>query len=124
MQIGAEKIRCIEVYNKVDQIQQTPSREKNRVYLSAKTGEGIELLKLTIIEALSEPYLHEKLLIPALLAGRLRAKLYNIEAVASEEILPNGDCRFEICAKKRVIAHLFEQEKLNWKDFKAPEESE
>lgn len=121
-QIGADKIQRIEVYNKVDQIDQKPSREKGRVSLSAKTGEGLDLLKLSIIEALSEPYIHETLRIPAQKAGRLRAKLYEIESVASEDTLPNGDCCFEVCAKKRVIAHLFEQEKLNWEDFIAPKD--
>ncbi len=41
-------VPVIYVYNKIDALNQAPKREKNTIYLSAKSGEGIPLLKACI----------------------------------------------------------------------------
>jgi tRNA modification GTPase len=45
---GAVRIR---VLNKIDLVRKSAAREKDAVWLSAKTGEGIELLRQALLEA-------------------------------------------------------------------------
>lgn len=47
-----EHVSVIKILNKIDKISKLPSREDSSIYLSAKHGEGLDLLKTAIKEAL------------------------------------------------------------------------
>jgi GTP-binding protein HflX len=96
-QIGAEDRPQIEVYNKIDLLPQASPRierseqgEPLRVWISAQTGEGLDLLLQAIDERLNFDNRVHHLVLPAE-AGRLRARLYANGQVLHEDRDNRGD---------------------------------
>ena len=88
-EIGAQHIPRLEVFNKLDLLAQSPrvDRDENgrpvRVWLSAQSGAGLELLPPVIAELLGSEMLQLQVkLTPA--QGSLRAHLYQFGAVLQE----------------------------------------
>lgn len=110
-QVGADAIPQIQVYNKID-LNETPAKidfdESGvpiRVWLSAKTGEGLELLQ----QALSDFLLQEKVngwIVLQPQQGNIRAALYAIGAVCEEETNTNGDNLLKILLAKQDFARI------------------
>ncbi|RMM05969.1 GTPase HflX, partial [Pseudomonas syringae pv. maculicola] len=78
-EIGAEGLPILEVYNKLDllegvepQIQRDADGKPQRVWVSARDGRGLDLLKQAIAELLGDDLFVGTLLLPQSLA-RLRA---------------------------------------------------
>ena len=95
VEIGAERIPQLQVYNKLDLLQQPARIERNaegvpeRVWVSAATGEGCELLLQAIAELVGEEMVSETLdLDPG--QGSLRAALYRLGAVEAENYSDDG----------------------------------
>jgi GTP-binding protein HflX len=115
-EIGADELPVLQVYNKIDQLpdpQPRIDRDENgvpwRVWVSAVTGEGLDLLLAAISERLGEAMFHQTLtLTPA--QGSLRAQLYAQGAVVSEDVDENGQMRLEIRLQlkdfKRILSRL------------------
>lgn len=88
-EIGAGEIPQLQVYNKLDLLQQLPRIDRDeqgrpwRVWVSAATGEGTELLLAAITELLGEDMVDEELRLEPE-QGKLRAELYRLGAVAAE----------------------------------------
>ncbi|TNF65351.1 MAG: GTPase HflX [Gammaproteobacteria bacterium] len=99
-EINADHIPVLEVYNKIDLSDKTKKlvhvdydQEKlqpRRVWCSAQTGAGIDLLKESISLCLSKDEVSGKIIIQAKHA-RFRAQLYQINAVLSESSDENGN---------------------------------
>lgn len=94
-EIGATDAPQIEVYNKIDCLEMGPRLDRDdegrpiRVWLSASTGEGVDLLLQAIAERVADDMVDENLdLDPG--QSRLRAALYQLGAVASEEFGDDG----------------------------------
>ncbi len=94
-EIGAENIPRLQVFNKLDLLEQTPRIDRNadgipeRVWLSAATGAGTELLLQAIAELVGEDMVAEELhLEPD--QGSLRAALYRLGAVETENYSDDG----------------------------------
>ena len=90
-EIGADGIPILEVYNKLDllegvepQIQRDADGKPQRVWLSARDGRGLELLKQAVAELLSDDLFVGTLRLPQRFA-RLRAQFFKLGAVQSEE---------------------------------------
>ncbi len=110
-EISAAEIPQIVVFNKIDLTGEPPRLERDtagqvvRLWLSARTGEGMELLR----EALAEQYrkrahtLHLQLP-PS--AGRLRAGLYEHGDVRSETVLDDGSWRLDVVLDEKQLAWL------------------
>jgi len=97
-EIGADKIPCLQVFNKLDLLQQPARIDRGedgmpqRVWVSAVTGEGTELLREAVVELLAHDMVAEEVLLePA--QGGLRAALYEMGAVESEEYGTDGVAR-------------------------------
>lgn len=95
-EIGAKEVPMIVVNNKIDLSGDQPRAAKNsdgeidRVWLSAHTGEGVELLQQAISALLGKAHQNLELkLTPA--AGALRARLYSRCDVHSEETDQDGN---------------------------------
>ena len=100
--IGVDSAPIIEVFNKIDSvegadphIERGPDGQVTRVWISAKSGIGLDLLLDSIGEALNVTKVHKRVLLPPY-AGRLRAKLYSLGAVVGESLLDNGGWALEI----------------------------
>ena len=94
-EIGAQGIPQLQVFNKVDLLQQSPRIDRDaegrpqRVWLSAVTGEGTDLLLQAIAELMGQDMVSEELhLEPD--QGSLRAALYNLGAVEAEDYGDDG----------------------------------
>ena len=94
-EIGAANIPQIQVYNKIDVKGLLPRSEvspvglPSRVWLSAQTGAGLPLLAGAIHDLLLPGIRHYRLALPPH-AGKLRAQLFNIGVVKSEQTAEQG----------------------------------
>ncbi|MDX1491140.1 MAG: ribosome rescue GTPase HflX [Pseudohongiellaceae bacterium] len=115
-EIGAEEIPCLRVYNKIDLLEDRQARLERdqdgkpaRVYLSARSGEGSQLLLDAISELLGEDVIqHQMRLSPK--QGRLRARLYAKGAVKHEEVGPDGDLNLDIQLPRHDLNRLLVDE--------------
>jgi GTP-binding protein HflX len=105
------------VYNKIDKLDRQPRVTNNRqgegraVWISAVTGEGLELLKDAIAQRLQQKTLHRHIhLEPA--QGRERAKLFELGAVLSEEVLEDGGWALELKMTEKDLRRFLKHENL------------
>lgn len=102
-EINAHEQPLLEIFNKADLLEDhgEPRLERNdkglpsRVWLSAKTGAGIDLLRDAIAELLGEDVLQREIIVPVA-HGQLRALLYKQGAVMEETILEDGSMQLNI----------------------------
>ncbi|KAA1188966.1 GTPase HflX [Pseudohalioglobus sediminis] len=100
-EIGADQIPRLEVFNKLDLLEQSPRIDRNadgrpeRVWLSAATGEGVELLLQAVSELIGQDMVNEELeLTPE--QGSLRAALYRLGAVEAENYSDDGVAHLQV----------------------------
>jgi GTP-binding protein HflX len=100
-EIKADGLPQLIVFNKLDLLEQ-PARivrdeagTPTAVYLSAATGEGIDLLVGAVRERLSRALFDEEIILDPQRA-RLRAALYDMGAVCKEEWEPDGSSRLHV----------------------------
>jgi len=100
-EIQADGLPQLVVFNKLDLLEQSPRILRNEsgtptaVYLSAATGEGVELLFDAIRERLSVTLFDEEITLDPQRA-RLRAALYEMGAVCTEEWQADGSSRLHV----------------------------
>lgn len=101
-EIGADQIPVLKVYNKLDLLpEREPRLDRNedgvptRVWVSANTGAGLELLNDAVAELLGNEIVHETLVIPHQ-AGKLRALLYAQGGVVAESLGDQGETKVEV----------------------------
>jgi GTP-binding protein HflX len=122
-EIGADEIPRLEIFNKIDMlahVQPGIDRDENgrprRVWLSAKTGAGLELVGEAVAELLAPDMIHQWLdLAPE--QGRLRARLYDAGAVVSERCADSGSPRLEIQAPRGDLLRLLSREVVDAEGF-------
>jgi GTPase len=117
-EIQADHIPQITIFNKIDLTGESPHLERDaagsvaRVFLSAHSGAGIDLL----LEALSEQYrrgrVTQRLRLPPE-AGRLRARLYEHLNVLHEAVSDQGEWLLDIESSPADLAWL-----MNLTDFR------
>lgn len=99
--VGTEDIPQLLVYNKLDQTAESPRLERDadgrptRVWVSALTGAGLNLLNLAISDLLKGPIARGWLCLPAA-AGKLRSELFRLGAVRMEQYDGAGRCWLEV----------------------------
>lgn len=100
-EIEAEDIPVIMVYNKIDLVDGQPRCKRNnkglidRVWLSAHSGAGVDLLLEAIAERLSLLHTRCRIDLPAS-NGKLRANLYAKSVVKQEQIADDGSFHLEL----------------------------
>ncbi|MHB8741692.1 MAG: ribosome rescue GTPase HflX [Sulfuricaulis sp.] len=113
-EIDALSIPQLVVFNKIDVTGETPRLERDasgavsRVWVSARTGEGIDLLRAALAEHSCRNREHYTLQLPPE-AGRLRASLYDRFDVVSETALESGGWRVELALESAQFAWLRQQ---------------
>jgi GTP-binding protein HflX len=115
-EIDADELPHLMVYNKIDVLEDCPARidrdgygVPRRVWLSALTGEGVELLVQAISERLGgEIFAQQIVLEPQY--GNLRAQLYAQGAVEKESTSVQGQMVLDVRLQKRdflqTLSHL------------------
>lgn len=111
-EIGASDIPQLQVYNKLDLLEgQSPRIDRDeegnpvRVWLSAVTGAGTELLLQAVNELLADDVFHETLSLTPL-DGGLRARLYAQGAVLDEQVDEQGQMQIEVRLQKKDLLQL------------------
>lgn len=96
-EIGAAETPQLLVCNKIDRLEDQQPRidydeagVPQRVWLSAQTGQGIDLFFQALSERLAKQMVREHLRLPPE-EGKLRSQLYALDCVQSEQILDDGD---------------------------------
>jgi GTP-binding protein HflX len=114
-QIGAEKVPQIEVYNKIDLVDDRgPRMERSgdgsltRIWLSARTGEGIDLL-LEALQAFFRGEQVRKVIRLEPRQGRLRAALFDAGRVVRDHPLETGGWELEVEMARRELDRLLKQ---------------
>jgi len=115
-QIGADEKPQIEIFNKIDLMEQEQPRIERgedgmprRIWLSAKTGEGAELLS----QALGEFFRQEQVLKLMKLKpqdGRLRARLFQLGKVQSEQVTAQGGWEMQVELPRKSFERLMQTE--------------
>lgn len=113
-EIGALSIPQLVVFNKIDLTGEAPRFERDangrvsRAWVSARTGEGMDLLREVLAEHFRRHRQHYYLQLPPD-AGRLRAVLYDRFDVVSETALESGGWRVELALEAAQFAWLRQQ---------------
>ena len=124
-EIGAAEQPLLEVYNKVDlldgiepHIQRDADGKPERVWLSSRDGNGLELLEQAIAELLGEDLFVGTLRLPQKF-GRLRAQFFAQGAVQSEAHDEGGETLLTIRLQRIELNRLISREGLQSDEFLA-----
>ena len=117
-EIGAAGIPTLLVMNKIDAMDcaQTPRIDRDgdkpwRIWVSAQSGAGLELIDSAIAELLGATIWTGQIhLAPS--HGKLRAELFELGAVKSEQIAENGDFLLQLSYQKDSLARCFRSNAL------------
>ena len=110
-QIGADRQRCLEVYNKIDcldgvvpHVDYDAQGQPCRAWVSAKTGAGVVQLTEAIGQSVREGQVRGWLhLTPA--AGQVRANLYDSGAVVAERVTEDGCWLLDVHMQQSYFQH-------------------
>lgn len=117
-EIDASTIPTIMVFNKIDlndglaKVKRNDKGLVEAVWLSAHTGEGVDLLLQGITEHLSLLHTHCKISLPSS-NGKLRANLYEKNMVKSETISDDGSFELELELSPADLGWLKKQDNIN-----------
>ncbi len=116
-EIGAADLPQLRVYNKIDLLGMEPRIDYGddglpvAVWLSAHSGEGVELLEQAISETVGKEMVSGRLLVDSK-QGRLRAMLYQQQAVASEQHRDDGACELEVRLPQSDLMRILSAENI------------
>jgi len=110
-EIGASDVPRLMVYNKVDAIDASPRVERDasgmprKVWVSAQTGQGLDLLVDAMGELLAEKLVETQITLQPH-EGNIRAKLFALGAVVHEATDCDGLIRMDLRIDQRDLARL------------------
>lgn len=111
-EIGADEVPRLDVYNKIDCLDEmAPRLDRDehgrpvRVWISAASGAGLDLLRQAIGERLYAEVRRWRLRLPAN-QGRLRAELFRLEAVIDEAFDDDGSAQLHIRMEEAQLKRL------------------
>ncbi len=116
-EIGAESVPRIEVFNKIDLAGREPASDggrkerARRVWVSAETGAGLELLKNEIVRTVAGDTVGGWLTLTAD-QGRLRSRLFELDAVREEHVDDDGEWHLKVRLQRRELHQLHRREGL------------
>ncbi|MDH5736107.1 MAG: GTPase HflX, partial [Gammaproteobacteria bacterium] len=117
-EIGADEVPQIQIMNKIDRLELEPRIEHDdegrvkRVWLSAKTGAGLDMLKQVLVDIFWQDQV-KGILCLAPEQARIRALLYGIHAVQSEQVDAAGNSLLQINTAKRDLLQLASRENIS-----------
>ncbi|MDE2196070.1 MAG: GTPase HflX [Gammaproteobacteria bacterium] len=117
-EIGAQDVPRLEVFNKIDitgqlpAVDYDPDGKPRRVWVSAASGAGLELLRGAIAMLLRGDTIHGWLrLAPA--QSRVRAAFFGLGAVREEKVEQDGSCLLQVELPRSEYQRLCRREGLN-----------
>ncbi|HIJ26622.1 MAG: GTPase HflX [Gammaproteobacteria bacterium] len=129
-EIGADQVPQLEIYNKIDlaegiepRVDRNGEGEVERIWLSAKSGTGVEALLHVLTERYSGElqqgilYLHPH-------EGKLHAELHQEGGVTSEQFTEEGGWKMEVELPRKTLDHLHLLERVEPLIASSPDDSE
>ncbi|MBP6513955.1 MAG: GTPase HflX, partial [Steroidobacteraceae bacterium] len=123
--IGAGDIPQLQVFNKIDRLEESPRVEHGeegrptRVWLSARSGAGVDLLKECLHERFGRvPARFRLALAPS--AGRARARLHALHVVCAESSAADGGWLTEVEMPVGELEDLCQREGLDFQHCVSP----
>ncbi|MBT8118511.1 MAG: GTPase HflX [Gammaproteobacteria bacterium] len=117
-QIGADEIATIQVMNKIDltgtkpRIDYADDGSVKRIWLSVESGDGLDLLKQTLVDQFREKMVEGKLVLsPA--DARIRARLFEAGAIREEKIDEEGQFLLQISMSRRDLNQFESREQVH-----------
>lgn len=112
-EIGADQVSCLRVYNKIDlrpglepRLVRDADGRPVEVWISTQTGAGIPLLLEALRELLPGQIIHPQAILKPE-QGKLRATLYSMGAVLSEQIDETGNYHLQLRIQRADYLRLF-----------------
>jgi len=109
--VGANGLPQVAVYNKIDRTGEAPRAETDaegrvdRIWLSAHSGQGVELLLAALHAQLGADLHHCVLRLPAA-EGRARARLFAAGAVLHQRPLDDGGIELEVSLRRHELERI------------------
>ena len=119
-EIGAENIPVINIFNKIDKINQAPKVVFNRngipesVMLSAATGAGLDLLIEALATLVSKEYNQYRIALKPD-AGKLRSRLFQKCEILDETYLDDGSMVLDLKMSDATMGWLMSRENYSGK---------
>jgi GTP-binding protein HflX len=111
-EIGAHDVAQIEVFNKIDLLDDEHSHVETdahgvptRVWLSAMQGEGVDTLRAVLADFCNPDMIAGVLRVPAA-AGRLRSELFELGVVDNESYDEHGASRLDVTASQADLERM------------------
>lgn len=124
-EIGADGVPQLEVFNKIDGLDDAvPRLERGadgvvrRVFVSAAKGQGLDLLRDALVERFHPDIVQGVLALPAA-AGRLRSRLFASGGVRGESVSASGELLLRVCMPRGQLDRLCRQEGVDAADLVA-----
>ena len=120
--IGAGDVPQLEVHNKIDLTGVEPRVDRDRdgrivgVWVSAATGEGIDLLKHAVASHIRQRIVRSIVRLPGG-AGKIRGQLFELGAVLDERLDGDGNWELELEIEKGALEELCRREGLDHIDL-------
>lgn len=116
-EIGAGEVPLWNVFNKIDLLPDGMSAVGERsglpsIWISARAGLGVDWLESRLAEHFSETMFCGWVTLPAN-AGRLRARLFERQAVEAESISEEGTLLVQLNVPKRTLIELFREANID-----------
>lgn len=115
-EIDANEIPTLKVYNKLDMLDgREPRIDRNedgvpvRVWVSAQTGLGVDLLHQAVVELLGKEIVHQRVKLNPSKGGKLRALFYASSVVLEEGVDDDGDLFFEVRMQRMDYERILRQ---------------
>ena len=119
-EIGAGDLPTLQVFNKIDALADSASvrldrheQRPHRIWLSAREHEGVDELALAIAELLSDQIWRGALTLPVS-AARLRAELYRLGAIETEDNDEQGNFLLGLNYRSDQLARCFQSHGLDF----------
>ena len=123
--IGVQSLPQVAVYNKIDRTGERPHVEvdadgrADRIWLSARDGQGVDLLLGVLHRQLGTDLHHCVLRLPAA-CGRARAQLFDAGAVLAQRPLEDGGIELEVSLRRRDLQRICREAGLELPEALAP----
>lgn len=127
VQIGADNVPQVQVYNKIDLSGAEPRIDRDsegkiwRIWVSANTGAGFDCLQQALEEHLLKDIMMGQVTVPAD-QGKVRALLYELGAVSGEEHLQNGDYLLNLKISRNELGQIQKREGITLEFLSEQEE--
>ncbi|MFA6058651.1 MAG: ribosome rescue GTPase HflX [Taibaiella sp.] len=114
-QIDADQVLQIQVFNKIDLLEEAQALTSEQVGICAQTGQGLVVLEQAIARALASELIKCQLSLSADMGG-IRAQLYETQAILQEQAREEGGWIVTVQLHRDVLRHILRKAGIAFED--------